>query len=170
MFVLPSAALISRKAFEKVGGFDERLSGYEDDDLFLSIFRAGFENVYLNEALSSWRTYPSRFPYSPPKDLSVYARKLLSLYGNDPALGRDFARDILGPRFLVQMLSEYKRAIHQGEPGKIRASADNLRFIKEFVRPKHRARLSVVLGLGSFGKLAFALQPFIRPLYRRLLS
>ncbi len=42
MFILPSASLISRKAFEAVGGFDERLSGYEDDDLFLRLFRAGY--------------------------------------------------------------------------------------------------------------------------------
>ena len=36
MFVLPSASMIARKAFDAVGGFDERLSGYEDDDLFLA--------------------------------------------------------------------------------------------------------------------------------------
>ena len=35
MFILPSASLILREAFLSVGGFDERLCGYEDDDLFL---------------------------------------------------------------------------------------------------------------------------------------
>ena len=49
MFVLPSASLISRRAFRQVGGFDERLSGYEDDDLFLRLFQAGFHNVFLAE-------------------------------------------------------------------------------------------------------------------------
>ena len=48
MFVLPSATLMSRKAFEAIGGFDEELCGYEDDDLFLRMFRAGFENIYLD--------------------------------------------------------------------------------------------------------------------------
>ena len=38
--IVPSAALISRAAFESVGGFDERLVGYEDDDLFLRMFRS----------------------------------------------------------------------------------------------------------------------------------
>ena len=59
MFVVPSASLISREAFDAVGGFDERLSGYEDDDLFLRMFRHGFDNVYLDEALSQWRIYPA---------------------------------------------------------------------------------------------------------------
>jgi glycosyltransferase involved in cell wall biosynthesis len=170
MLLLPSASVISKKALEDVGGFDEHLSGYAHEDLFLRIFRAGFKAVYLNEAFSEWRNPPPGFPYHPPKDLSIYARKLLSLYEDDPAMGRYFARDILGPRFLVPMLFEYKRTIHDGEPDLIRASADDLRFIRKFVRPKHRARISLVLGLGSLGKIAFALQPFIRPLYRRLLS
>ena len=57
MHVLPSAVLIAREAFEAVGGIDERLSGYEDDDLFLRIFGAGYDNVYLNERLSKWRIH-----------------------------------------------------------------------------------------------------------------
>ena len=52
MFVLPTSSLINRRAFENVGGFDERLSGYEDDDLFLRIFRYGYDNIYLKQALS----------------------------------------------------------------------------------------------------------------------
>ena len=35
MFNFPSAAVVRAKAFHAIGGFDERLSGYEDDDLFL---------------------------------------------------------------------------------------------------------------------------------------
>jgi len=41
MFVLPSATLVARRAFEAVQGFDEQFMGYEDDDFFLRIFRAG---------------------------------------------------------------------------------------------------------------------------------
>ena len=55
MFILPSASLISREAFDAVGGFDERLSGYEDDDLFLRLFLAGFDNEYIDTPLSQWR-------------------------------------------------------------------------------------------------------------------
>ena len=59
MFILPSASLISREAFSVSGGFDERLCGYEDDDLFLRIFRKGYDNVYIEKALSQWRIYPA---------------------------------------------------------------------------------------------------------------
>ncbi len=47
LIIQPSATLISRAAFEAVGGFDERLCGYEDDDLFLRIFRESFDNAYV---------------------------------------------------------------------------------------------------------------------------
>src|SRR4051812_17445538 len=47
VIIQPSATLINRAAILDVGGFDERLSGYEDDDLFLRIFRADYDNVFL---------------------------------------------------------------------------------------------------------------------------
>jgi GT2 family glycosyltransferase len=63
MFVVPSASLISRKAFQAVGGFDESLSGYEDDDLFLRMFRAGYDNVqrftFAGAAQGTFREDPS---------------------------------------------------------------------------------------------------------------
>jgi glycosyltransferase involved in cell wall biosynthesis len=55
IYVIPSASLISRSAFNAVGGFDERLSGYEDDDLFLRLFRAGYGNVFISTASAQWR-------------------------------------------------------------------------------------------------------------------
>ena len=44
--MVPSAALVSKDAISKVGYFDERLSGYEDDDLFVRLFWAGYR-AYL---------------------------------------------------------------------------------------------------------------------------
>lgn len=61
MFILPSASLIVRKAFDRVGGFDERLCGCEDDDLFLRLFTAGYANVFIDEPLSQWRIYSDIF-------------------------------------------------------------------------------------------------------------
>ena len=68
MFVLPSAALISRAAFEAAGGFDEQLSGYEDDDLFLKIFSAGYDHIYLDRPLSQWRIHLDSASYSTSHD------------------------------------------------------------------------------------------------------
>lgn len=57
-FILPTSTLISRSALLEVGCFDEQLSGYEDDDLFVRLFEAGYRNVFVNEALCSWRFHP----------------------------------------------------------------------------------------------------------------
>jgi glycosyltransferase involved in cell wall biosynthesis len=57
MFVLPSASLIARDAILRVGGFDERLCGYEDDDLFLRLLRAGYDNAYVSASLTRWRVH-----------------------------------------------------------------------------------------------------------------
>src|SRR5437868_1774480 len=48
MLVLPSAALVSRVAFEAVGGFDPQFMGFEDDDLFLRVFRKGYGNYFVD--------------------------------------------------------------------------------------------------------------------------
>jgi GT2 family glycosyltransferase len=52
--VLPSATLISKKAYLAVGGFDEQFSGYEDDDLFLRLFRAGYSNYFIDTPVVVW--------------------------------------------------------------------------------------------------------------------
>jgi cellulose synthase/poly-beta-1,6-N-acetylglucosamine synthase-like glycosyltransferase len=64
MFMLPSASLVSKAAIEAVGFFDESLIGYEDDDLFIRMFAAGYRFVYLNEAVTKWRIYSSWTSFS----------------------------------------------------------------------------------------------------------
>jgi glycosyltransferase involved in cell wall biosynthesis len=64
MMILPSSSLISRKVFLAVGGFDERFKGYEDDDLFIRIFRAGYTAEYINAGLYAWRDNPTSTSYS----------------------------------------------------------------------------------------------------------
>jgi glycosyltransferase involved in cell wall biosynthesis len=64
MFVLPSAALISRKAFQAVGGFDGQFSGYEDDDLFLRLHLAGFTNHFVDRPVTVWCIHNESTTYS----------------------------------------------------------------------------------------------------------
>ena len=106
MFVLPSASLISRKAFQAVGGFDESLSGYEDDDLFLRLFRAGYDNAFIDSALSRWRIYPTSTSYSPRMVASrmTFARKLLGDFAEDIGIRRDDYYDAITSRFLPQVI------------------------------------------------------------------
>ena len=112
MYVLPSASLISREAFEAVGGFDERLSGYEDDDLFLRLFRAGYTNRFLREALSAWRIHGESASYSArmARSALIYADKLLETFPDDVALRRYYARDLITPRFFRSAAGTYRIA------------------------------------------------------------
>jgi glycosyltransferase involved in cell wall biosynthesis len=88
MLILPSAALISRNAFDSVGGFDEALKGYEDDDLFLRIFVAGYKNIYIDAPLSQWRENFSSTSFSPKmrKSRLNYFHKLLEQFPERPRL------------------------------------------------------------------------------------
>ena len=140
MFVLPSASLISRAAFERVGGFDEGLRGYEDDDLFLRLFHAGFDNVYLHKPLSQWRIYPSSASYSSQmaKSRIAYAVRLLNRFPDDLERNRFFARDLVAPRFHPQMVAECTKALGSGDENDIQASFANLQFIAGFLSPKFR--------------------------------
>ncbi len=90
MFILPSASLFAKTTFLKVGAFDERLSGYEDDDLFLRMFIAGFQRLYLkNVAVTRWRTHSSSTSYSArmAKSRMIYFQKLV-MFPDDPRLDR----------------------------------------------------------------------------------
>jgi glycosyltransferase involved in cell wall biosynthesis len=135
MFILPSASLISTQAFRAVGGFDERLSGYEDDDLFLRLFQAGYENVYLAEPLSQWRIYPASTSYSPrmAKSRMIYAKKLIEAFPNLPKENRYYVRDAIAPRFFPQVAKEHRKAVLSGEKDHIEATRNDLDFIKGFL-------------------------------------
>jgi glycosyltransferase involved in cell wall biosynthesis len=159
MFVLPSASLISRQALQAVGGFDERLMGYEDDDLFLRLFRCGYDNVYLAERLSQWRIYMASASYSPRMARSriIYAKKLIDAFPDDPERSRYVRRDLLGPRFLPQMIGEYRKALRYGSRDQIRSALDNLRFISRYHRLRIRMFFAILLPLLRFQPLAKAL-------------
>jgi glycosyltransferase involved in cell wall biosynthesis/SAM-dependent methyltransferase len=134
MFILPSAALISRKAFEAIDGFDERLCGYEDDDLFLRIFRAGYDNVYLDMPLSQWRIYPGSTSYTPrmTRSRGIFTRKLLELFPDDPKRVRFYARDLIIPRFGEHAIREYEDAVSMGNPEAIAEAWAEIRFLAQY--------------------------------------
>lgn len=111
MFVFPSAAVVRRDAFLQIGGFDERLSGYEDDDLFLRMFRAGWLNAFNPEATICYRRHFDSSAFSERMWLSreIFAEKLCETYPDEPELVRFYIRDIIGPRFYSHAKEEYWR-------------------------------------------------------------
>lgn len=108
MFVLPSASIISRVAFAAVGGFDKQFMGYEDDDLFLRIFRAGYSNYYIDKSVTVWCIHPESTSYSIRmlRSRFKYFKKLTATFPDDPSRGLYFFRDCIVPRFNSAFIKE----------------------------------------------------------------
>ena len=172
MFILPSASLISRKAFQAVGGFDESLSGYEDDDLFLRMFRAGYDNVFIDAPLSKWRIYSTSASLFSrmARSRRLYAEKLLRSYPDEPREVKFYTTRVIAPRFLVHMLAEYRRAIVYGTPRDAELAYGDLCFIGRFLHWRWRYVVMAMLPLLWFRPLARVLlivAGFIRGLLPR---
>jgi len=116
MFIFPSAAVVRAEAFHAVGGFDERLSGYEDDDLFLRLFRAGWGNAFVPESLMRYRRHTSSSAFSERmwQSREIFATKLMAEFPNDRDLSRFWVRDLIAPRFYRNGLEEYVRHLARG--------------------------------------------------------
>lgn len=112
LMVLPSASVVRRAAFEQAGGFDEALSGYEDDDLFVRFFRLGWEHVFVDRTLLRFRIHSNgssaslRFLDSRLR----YAEKLAAILPDDPRMLRYYVPDAIAPRFFLTSLDDYVRA------------------------------------------------------------
>ena len=151
MFVLPSACLINREAFEKVNGFDEHLSGYEDDDFFLRLFRAGYNNVFLDEPLSQWRIYSSSSSQTAHMRRSaiVYVQKLLRNFENVQALHGNFVREYIAPRFVKTLLVEYFRAVKRKDLASMQQAIDTIVALLPYLRFRTRVMLWPLANLHS---------------------
>jgi len=142
MFILPGASLISREALLSVGGFDERLSGYEDDDLFLRLFRAGWDHRFVDQPLSKWRIFPHSSSGTIRMCLSraIYAQKLLAMFPDDKRMGRYYGRDLIVPRFLPTFAADLGKAAINRDVAGARAAIAGLRTLTPISR---RLRLKV---------------------------
>lgn len=110
--VLPSASVLRRSACLEVGGFDEELSGYEDDDLFVRFFRAGWAHRFVRESLTRFRVHGDGCSVS-PRYLASRVRffdKLTTMLPGDDRLNRYYIRDAVAPRFFRTTLDDYVRA------------------------------------------------------------
>jgi glycosyltransferase involved in cell wall biosynthesis len=112
LMVLPSASVLRRTAYEQASGFDESLSGYEDDDLFVRFFRLGWDHVFLERPLVRFRVHASGSSASPRfLDSRVrYAAKLVEILPDNPRMFRYYVSDGIAPRFFLTTLDDYVRA------------------------------------------------------------
>jgi len=144
LYIVPSAALVSKDAISRVGYFDERLSGYEDDDLFVRIFWAGYRNVYLDIAVSRWRHYgaSSSFSARMAKSRMIYFKKLVDTFPDEPTLGLWWRHNILGPRFMKIAFNEFIRASRVGDRAALDGAWSEMKEIAPVMnrRTRHRMR------------------------------
>ena len=101
MHILPSATLIKRSSFLSVGGFDESLRGYEDDDLFLRFHLAGYKIIFTPQLVSAWTLNRSStsFSESMARSRYIYFKKLLDISSSEESLGENVFEDGLFSRF-----------------------------------------------------------------------
>jgi glycosyltransferase involved in cell wall biosynthesis len=108
-FVLPSASLLLKEAFQELGGFDERLCGYEDDDLFRRFFSAKWRHHYVSKASCAWRIHTDSTTQSPRMDKSrkIYVSILLEAFPDSPRLNRFWRSQVIVQRFLASQLRSF---------------------------------------------------------------
>lgn len=171
LFILPGASLIAKAAIVAAGYFDERLSGYEDDDLFLRLFLLGYRSIYINEAVTQWRIYPSSTSFSPrmARSRMIYFHKLIEAFPDEPRLNLYFGRDVIGPRFMRLLRSEFIEGSRQRDKARTAQAWADINTIMPAMRPRTRRRFAVLRPLievlydGPFTDLArFLLRQAVR--------
>jgi glycosyltransferase involved in cell wall biosynthesis len=113
LFILPSASLILREAFQAVGGFDEQFTGYEDDDLFLRLFRAGYTNYFLDKPVTVWFRHDASTSWTLKMSESRfrYFKKLSAMFPDRINFELFYFRDALIYRFEPKFLRDVERAL-----------------------------------------------------------
>lgn len=119
LMVVPSASLLRTEALREVGGFDARLQGYEDDDLFVRIFRAGWRCEFIPHSLTSFRVHgPGESSSASPsfqRSRIVFLENLRALLPDNPRMNRYWVRDVVCPRLFQTTLTEYCTALRVGD-------------------------------------------------------
>jgi glycosyltransferase involved in cell wall biosynthesis len=164
MFVFPSATIVSRAAFDAVGGFDERLSAYEDDDFFLRVLSAGFTNVYVDRCLVQYRDLAG----SSSKSIRMtrarigYIKQLLNEYGQG-GVSRNLTNcQAIARRFLPELGGDLRRAIEESSKERRNLSHAGFRLLWPYYDMK--AKIQIFLGVSLsympnvIAKPAFALR------------
>jgi len=111
IMALPSASLMRRSALVRVRGFDRRLSGYEDDELYLRLYRTGYTMASNLRTRVRYRTHGSNASSSVAflRSRLVFFRLLSEHYPTAP--GKPGAAEVAAERLLRSTTWEYFTAL-----------------------------------------------------------
>ncbi len=138
--VLPGTCLLARETFLATGGFDPQLSGYEDDDFFVRVFRMGPVR-FIETPLLQYRIYPESYRSSSRVDASRrnYFRKLVSAFRDGDPPGRYWVRDRIAPRFSGLWLTRIRYALRASDAETYRMAVRELAETSAYGPPRLRA-------------------------------
>lgn len=172
IMALPSASILRRSALIAERGFDRRLSGYEDDELVIRFFRAGWRVAPALDVRVRYRTHGANASGSVAflRSRLVFLQLLLELYpvtgtGPSPA-------ELASERLLRSTTAEYFAALVALDDGLARTVAwaiDRMVPLSDRVSGYHRTGLRLMRRprlMRSALRVAAALPG---PLRRRLL-
>ncbi len=170
MFIFPSAAIVRADAFRQAGGFDNRLSGYEDDDLFLRLFRNGWLNHFEPDSQVRYRRHPTSSGFSERMWISreIFAQKLIETFPDDRDLVRYYVRDIIAPRFYRAGHAEYIRHLPHERWEQCVMSVDLMRRYSAMMHLPwfRRTRRALTLAVMRHPRVIRSVHPFMRWLWR----
>jgi glycosyltransferase involved in cell wall biosynthesis len=175
--ILPTASVVRVSALEGVGGFDPQLSGYEDDDLFFRLFRAGWACRFEPRSLAQFRVHAlsssARASFGVSRE--IYFGKISAELPDDPRLNRYYVSDLLLPRIMAATLSDYAVALGAGNKPAAKAIALSATRMASKARMSGRRRFGLAVirhpGLCRFllrvvGRMPRGMRPKMSPAFR----
>lgn len=151
LFILPSASLVYRPAFEAIGGFDEQFRGYEDDDLFLRFFRAGYTSYFLDRPVTVWCMHAGSTSYSITMSQSrfKYFKKLSKTFEDEPDRKLFYFKDCLvprfGPAFIMNSIKTIRNENDRVEHNEYLREYANMVYANKNISRKYKAKLFLLV-------------------------
>ena len=147
LMVIPSATVVRRSMFESIGGFDPMLQGYEDDDLFVRAFRAGWRLVFDARSLSQFRVHNASSSANGvfAESRRSFSRKLQETVIDDARLNRYYVRDVIAPRFFHSCIDDYVKAVSQRDWEGARRLRTDLKHFARLHRDHSTLRWKIAL-------------------------
>lgn len=154
-FVLPGTMLVDRAKFLSIGGFNETLSGYEDDELSLRFFQCG-ELVFIEKPLLQWRVYKDSYSYSERMEKSFlnYFYMLINEYPDDKYIGDYWVRDYIAPRFYYGWLHSFRISLLKKNKNQAIMAKKGLNIVSKYL-PLKRKIISKTLSKMPYGVARF---------------